>query len=103
MITKIENNNMNEVLEQDFAVVDFSAVWCGPCKMLEPVLEEISEDMAADTKFYNIDSDENMELAGKFQVQSIPSLFIMKKGEVVAQSVGFQPKAQIESWINSYK
>lgn len=100
MIKKIVNNNMDEVTKAKLAVVDFSATWCGPCRMLEPVLEEISEDLAGKAEFYNADVDENMKLAMQYDVQSVPALIIMKDGKVADRTVGFQPKASIMEFIN---
>lgn len=100
MVTKIMNNDMSTLEKEAFAVVDFSAVWCGPCQMLAPIFDELSEEMS-DVAFYNIDSDENMELAMKYGIQSIPSLLIMKNGDVAARSLGFQPKQQLKAFIES--
>ncbi len=100
MIKKIVNNNMDEVTKAKLAVVDFSATWCGPCRMLEPVLEEVSEDLAGKAEFYNADVDENMKLAMQYDVQSVPALIIMKDGKVADRTVGFQPKASIMEFIN---
>ncbi|MBP3325111.1 MAG: thioredoxin [Coprococcus sp.] len=100
MIKKIVNNNMDEATKAKLAVVDFSATWCGPCRMLEPVLEEISEDLAGKAEFYNADVDENMKLAMQYDVQSVPALIIMKDGKVADRTVGFQPKASIMEFIN---
>lgn len=100
MIKKIVNNNMDEVTKAKLAVVDFSATWCGPCRMLEPVLEEISEDLTGKAEFYNADVDENMKLAMQYDVQSVPALIIMKDGKVADRTVGFQPKASIMEFIN---
>lgn len=100
MIKKIVNNNMDEVTKAKLAVVDFSATWCGPCRMLEPVLEEVSEDLAGKAEFYNADVDENMKLAMQYDVQSVPALIIMKDGKVADRTVGFQPKASIMEFID---
>ncbi len=100
MVNKINNNDMSQLSKEPFAIIDFSAVWCGPCKMQAPVFDELSEEMS-DVAFYNADSDENMDLAVKFGVTSIPSLIIMKNGEVVANKVGFTPKAQLQEFIES--
>ncbi|MDO4622286.1 MAG: thioredoxin [Eubacteriales bacterium] len=102
MVNKIVNNDMSALEKESYAVVDFSAEWCGPCKMLAPIFHELSEEMT-DVAFYNIDSDENMELAQKYGIQSIPSLLIMKNGEVVANSLGFQPKPVLKAFIESNK
>lgn len=99
MVKKITNNNMDEILASPVALVDFSATWCGPCQMLAPVLEEIAEEMDGQLGFYNIDSDENMMLAAKYQVTSIPTLLLLKNGEVAAKTVGFLPKANLKDFI----
>ena len=84
-----------EVLKSDKPVlVDFFAVWCGPCKMIAPVLDEIPEERE-DIKVCKINVDEEPELAARYQVTSIPSLFVIKDGKVVNQSLGAKPKAQI--------
>ena len=84
-----------EVLKSDKPVlVDFYAVWCGPCKMIAPILEEIASERE-DIKVCKINVDEEPELAAKYQVVSIPSLFVIKEGEVTNQSLGAQPKAKI--------
>ncbi len=101
MVTKIQNNDMSSILSKNFAVVDFSAQWCGPCKMLAPIMDELSESYP-DGTFFNIDSDENMELAVKYQIQSIPALLFFKNGQVVGQSVGFMPKPQLQELVEKY-
>ena len=99
MITKIKNNDMTEVKTKALALVDFSATWCGPCRMLEPVLEELSEEMAGKVDFFNADSDENMDLAMAYRIASIPALLLLKNGEEVARTVGFQPKESLKKFI----
>lgn len=99
MITKIKNNDMTEVLNKEIAVLDFSAAWCGPCRMLEPVLEGLSEELAGKVAFFNADSDENMDLAMKYRIQSIPALLLFKNGKEVSRTVGFQPKESILKFI----
>ncbi len=98
MVEKIKNNDMSKILEADKAVIDFSAVWCGPCKMIAPIVDQLDEEMT-DVSFFNVDVDENPELAQKFSVMNIPSLFVVEKGEVVNRTVGFQPKEQLKAWI----
>ena len=102
MVKKIENNNMSEALESSLALVDFSATWCGPCKMLAPVLEEISEELTGKLHFFNADVDANDELALKYGIQNIPALVIFKNGEIVDRSVGFQPKEKLKAFINAH-
>ena len=90
---------MTEVKTKALALVDFSATWCGPCRMLEPVLEELSEEMAGKVDFYNADSDENMDLAMAYRIASIPALLLLRNGEEVARTVGFQPKESLKKFI----
>ena len=81
------------------AMIDFFATWCGPCKMLSPVLHEIAEEYADTLKVGKVNVDEEMDLAMRFGVSSIPTLILFKNGEAVKTSVGFVPKAQLESFI----
>ena len=84
-----------DVLHSDKPVLlDFFAVWCGPCKMIAPVLDEIAAERE-DIKVCKVNVDEEPELAAKYQVMSIPTLMVIKDGEVVNQSLGAKPKAQI--------
>ncbi|MFC3161683.1 thioredoxin [Ciceribacter thiooxidans] len=100
---KVDNSNFQtEVLESaQPVVVDFWAEWCGPCKMIAPSLEEISNEMAGKIKVAKINIDENPELAAKFGVRSIPTLAIFKGGEVADIKVGASPKTALASWISS--
>lgn len=78
MIQKITNNDLSDALKQSTAVLDFSAKWCGPCKMLAPVLENVADAMQGSASFYSIDVDENMDLAMQYRVSSIPCIVILK-------------------------
>ena len=84
-----------EVLQSEKTVLlDFFATWCGPCKMLAPILDEIAEERE-DIKVCKVDVDQEPELAAQYQVVSIPTLFVIEKGKVVNQSLGAKPKAKI--------
>ena len=89
------NNFQGEVLNPDRPVLlDFWAPWCGPCRMVGPVLDEIAAERA-DIKIGKINVDEQPELAGQFGIMSIPTLVVMKNGKVVNQALGARPKDQI--------
>ena len=84
-----------EVLQSDKPVLlDFFAVWCGPCKMIAPVLDEIAAERE-DIKVCKVNVDEEPELAAQYQVMSIPTLMVIKDGQIVNKSLGAKPKAQI--------
>lgn len=97
VITK--ENFESEVLKSDKPVlIDFWAAWCGPCKMLSPVIDEIAEERS-DIKVGKINVDEQPELASQFAVMSIPTLIVFKNGEVANKSIGVQPKDAILSML----
>ena len=91
-----KNNFVEEVMNSDkTGFVDFWAVWCGPCRMLAPVIDELSEEFAETAVFGKVNVDEEQELAAQFGVMSIPTLMVVKNGEVVNKSVGAKNKQQI--------
>ena len=90
-----KENFKSEVLESNKPVLlDFFASWCGPCKMLSPIIDEIAEERE-DVKVVKLDIDEHPELAAQFGVMSVPSLFVIKGGEIANKSSGVRPKQQI--------
>lgn len=91
----------NEVLGSDTPVlVDFFATWCGPCKMLSPILEQVAEE-SDKVKIVKTDIDENMDIAEKYGIMSIPTLIMFDKGEEVAREVGFRQKKDILELIDN--
>lgn len=99
---KVDNDNFqSDVLDaKEPVVVDFWAEWCGPCKMIGPSLEEISNELGGKVKIAKLNIDENPELAAQFGVRSIPTLMIFKDGQVADTKVGAAPKTALSQWIN---
>jgi thioredoxin 1 len=104
MVREINSRNfIQEVINSEEAVlVDFWAPWCGPCRMLGPVIEELSEDIGDKAKFFKMNVDENPEIASKYRISSIPNVMIFKNGEVVENMVGFRPKQDFENAISKH-
>ena len=100
-ITITDDTFENEVLQSETpVVVDFWATWCGPCKMIAPILEEIASEYDGKIKITKLDVDSNNQTAGKYNIMSIPSLLFFKNGEVVDQVVGAIPKSQLVQRID---
>ena len=101
-ISHVTDQNFNTETSEGLVLADFWAPWCGPCKMIAPVLEELDSEMSEKVKIVKLDVDENQETAGKYGVMSIPTLLIMKNGEVVDKVVGFQPKEALSELLNKH-
>ena len=93
----LENENFDELIK-DKVVVDFFATWCGPCKMLGPVFEELSTEIN-DIKFIKVDIDEHEDLCRKYKVMSVPTLIVFYKGKEVKRNIGFIPKDKLKEFI----
>lgn len=92
-----------EVLQSESAVlVDFWAPWCGPCRAIMPVLEELSGEYGDKIKFFKVNVDENPNIAGKYRIMSIPTIKVFKNGEIVEDMVGLQSKTQLEEVLDKY-
>ncbi len=100
---KVDQSNFDaDVLNSDVPViVDFWAEWCGPCKMIGPHLEEISNEMSDTVKVAKLNIDDNPDLAAKYGVRSIPTLVMFKNGEPASIQVGAKPKSALVDWIKS--
>ena len=91
-----------DVLASDIPVlVDFWAAWCGPCKMIAPILDDLADQFAGKIKVAKVDVDANKEIPGKFNIRGIPTLIIFKNGQVEATKVGALSKAQLVEFVNS--
>ena len=103
MVISIKDNFNEEVLEKKgLVLVDFWADWCGPCKMLGPVIEELAEEVEG-ISVAKLNVDDNGKIAMDYQVQSIPTIMIFKDGELQERLVGFRPKADLLEVIKKYK
>lgn len=92
----------SEVIKSDVPVlVDFWAAWCGPCRMVAPVVEELASDYAGRLKVAKLNVDENRSTAAKYGIMSIPTLLLFKQGEIKSRLVGFRPKAELARAIDS--
>ncbi len=95
-ITVTSENFENEVIKSDKPVlIDFWASWCGPCKMLSPIIEEIAKEYVGKIKVAKVNVDDEPELASTFGISSIPTLFVIKNGEVTNTAIGFRSKEDI--------
>ena len=102
-ITLTKTNFETEVLKSDkLVLVDFWAPWCGPCRMLAPVLAEVAAEKGDKIKVGKVNVDENPELAAQYGISGIPAILLFKDGKVAATSVGFKPKHELESFIATH-
>ncbi|MCR5272760.1 MAG: thioredoxin [Lachnospiraceae bacterium] len=99
MVKKINSDEYNKNYKNGVTVIDFNATWCGPCQMLAPVLEEISEELADKANFVAIDTDDNQDLAREFGIMSIPAVAVVKDGVKVDMNIGFVPKDALKQFI----
>ncbi len=101
-ITNVTDQNFDSETKDGLVLADFWAPWCGPCKMIAPVLEELDTEIGDKVKIVKLDVDENQETAAKFGVMSIPTLLVIKNGEVVDKVVGYQPKEALAGRLESH-
>lgn len=94
--------SFKEDVKDGVVLVDFYAEWCGPCKMIAPVLDEVSNDFGEKVKIVKLNTDENVATAQEFGVMSIPTLIVFKNGEKVDQVMGFQAKPMLEQLLNKH-
>ncbi|SDX57364.1 thioredoxin [Marininema mesophilum] len=101
-IANITDQSFNTETAAGTVLVDFWAPWCGPCKMVAPVLEEIDQEVGDKLKIKKVNVDENPDSSGRFGVMSIPTLMVFKNGEMVDKMMGFQPKEQLLEWLRPH-
>jgi len=103
MLYKMENTNKAQfkqaVADNKLVLVDFYATWCGPCKMMAPVIEEINQEMSESVKVLKVDVDQEGDLAREYKITAIPTLVLIKSGKLVYSSMGFKPKNAIQELI----
>lgn len=97
---KLNQQNFDFFLKQnEYAVIDFWAEWCMPCRYVSPIIDELSKEFAGKLAFGKVNVDENQEIAVRYNISAIPTLIFFKKGKPVDQIVGAMPKKEIKSWI----
>ncbi len=103
-VTSVTVDTFEKVVIQasNLVMVDFWATWCGPCKIVAPVVEELAQEYAEKVNFAKVNTDENPDLASRFNIRGIPTLIFFKDGKVLDQVVGAVPKAQLKSKIDSF-
>ena len=101
-ISHVTDQTFSEETSKGLVLADFWATWCGPCKMIAPVLEEIDGEMSDKVKIVKLDVDENQETASKYGVMSIPTLLLFKDGEVVDKVVGYRPKEALTEFLEQH-
>jgi thioredoxin 1 len=97
----LTGSNFDSEVRKGVILVDFWAPWCGPCRMLSPVVEQLSEEMKGKLRFGKVNVDEQPDLSEKFEVASIPTLLLFKDGKVVANRVGAANKETLKEWISA--
>lgn len=98
-IEVVTTENFKEKIASGITLVDFYADWCGPCKMIAPVLEEVAKEVT-DVNIVKVNVDDSPEVSQQYGVMSIPTLILIKDGEEIAQTMGYQPKETLIKWIN---
>ena len=101
-IIEVNDQNFKEEVGSGIKLVDFWEPWCGPCKMIAPVLEEVAQDVEGKADIAKLNVDDNQATASEYEVMSIPTLILFKDGQPVDKVVGFQPKEQLVSLIEKH-
>ena len=102
MAKQISDENFNEEIKEGVTLVDFWAPWCGPCKMLEPVIEKLSEEYKGKINIVKLNTDENRETPEKYGIQGIPTMILFKDGQIEDRMVGAYPEAAIREVLDKH-
>jgi thioredoxin 1 len=103
MALNLNNDNFKETISQDkLVLVDFWAEWCGPCKALSPIIDELSQEMGETMTIAKVDITENQDIAVEYGVRNIPTMLFFRNGEIVDKQVGAMPKSAIQDIINKH-
>ena len=99
----VQSNEFEEVIKGEKpTIVDFFATWCGPCKMLSPILEKVEEDSDGKFNVVKVDIDESLDLARKYGIMSVPTMIVFKEGQEQEKMIGLRQKSQIEEAVKKY-
>ncbi len=103
-VTSVTLDTFDKVVIQspNFVMVDFWATWCGPCKMVAPIVEELAKEYEGRVTFAKVNTDENPDLASRYNIRGIPTLIFFKEGKVLDQVIGAVPKAQLKAKLDSF-
>lgn len=99
---ELKDQNFHDEIKKGLVLVDFYATWCGPCKMMHPIIEKI-ESKYKDVKVIQVDVDRHDDLAHEYGVMSIPTLCFMKDGKIMEKNIGFTQQEELERWIQNYQ
>lgn len=98
----INKKNFDEKIKNGVVLVDFFATWCGPCRMLSPILEDVQEELSDSVKIFKVDVDEDEQLARKFGIMSIPAIFVFKDGKQVEKHIGLMMQDEIVELLKKH-
>lgn len=101
-LVHLTNETFKDEIADGYTFVDFWADWCGPCKLIAPIFEKMSDDWDGKIKFAKLDTDANQEIAMEYEIRSIPSLILFKDGEIVKRLIGALPEAALEEFLNDF-
>lgn len=101
-VKPINDQNFNQETDSETVVIDFNATWCPPCKMMNPIVEKMADELGDKVAFKSLDVDENQQTAAQMQVQGIPTFIVKKDGQIVDRIVGFTPEPAFKSRLSQY-